>query len=319
MIDEYDRKMVDLRGKFTDEVSNLGEKLLNEVDRNVKLEEHINHLQKHLADLDGERKQILMRFDAATSNETEVVRDLEDLDDRYKVDITELQNRLTLEMNEKGNLTRDIQHLLDELDNLRTRENVIETQFLRERDEIKGHYEFEKIDTLRQYHEENAKMKGQLADEKKKRKQLEDEIEMLKRRISTHTFTGGDAGGGGGSGGAHTGGGGRGDVNVSLGDDQRRREYLEEENKKLLYQMNLMLSKRDGVDGGGGGGGGGGGDRDRGGGGSSSDSDDITRIRRKLAIAEEDRDKFERMKKDLEYEMDRNKSKFDALQTEIER
>lgn len=296
VIDEYDRKMVNLRGKFTDELSNLGEKLLNEVDRNVKLEEHINHLQKHLADLDGERKEILMRFDAASSNETEVVRDLEDLDDRYKVDITELQNRLTMEMDEKGNLTRDIQQLLDQLDSLRTRENAIETQFLRERDEIKGHYEFEKIDILRQYHEENARMKAQLEEEKKKRKQLEDEIEMLKRRSSTPTFTGGD-------------GGNCGDVNVSL-DDQKRRDYLEKENKKLLYKINDMLSKKDGD-------GGGGGERD--GAASPGNFDEITRIRRKLAIAEEERDKFERMKKELEYEMDRNMSKFENLQAEIER
>lgn len=98
-------------------------------------------------------------------------------------------------------------------------------------------------------------------------------------------------------------------MNVSLGDDNRRRDYLEEENKKLLYQINLLLSKKDGGDD----------SRDTGGRSSDSSSDDITRLRRKLTIAEEDRDKFERMKKDLEYEMDRHKSKCDTLQTEIER
>lgn len=101
---------------------------------------------------------------------------------------------------------------------------------------------------------------------------------------------------------------GRGDVNVSLGDDNRRRDYLEEENKKLLYQINLLLSKKDGGDG----------VRDIGGH-TSDSSDDITRLRRKLAIAEEERDKFERLKKDLEYEMDRYKSKCETLQTEVER
>lgn len=85
-------------------------------------------------------------------------------------------------MNEKSNLTRDIQHLLDELDNLRARESAIETQFIRERDEIKGHYEFEKIDLLRQYHDENARIKAQLEEEKRRRKQLEDDLEALKRR-----------------------------------------------------------------------------------------------------------------------------------------
>lgn len=100
----------------------------------------------------------------------------------FQIDITELQNRLNQEMNEKSNLTRDIQHLLDELDNLRARENAIETQFIRERDEIKGHYEFEKIDLLRQYHDENARIKAQLEEEKRRRKQLEDDLEALKRR-----------------------------------------------------------------------------------------------------------------------------------------
>lgn len=101
---------------------------------------------------------------------------------------------------------------------------------------------------------------------------------------------------------------GRGDVNVSLGDDNRRRDYLEEENKKLLYQINLLLSKKDGGD-----------DMRDIGGRTSDSSDDITRLRRKLAIAEEDRDKFERLKKDIEYEMDRYKSKCETLQTEVER
>lgn len=87
-------------------------------------------------------------------------------------------------MNEKSNLTHDIQHLLDELDNLRARENAVETQFVRERDEIKGHYEFEKIDLLRQYHEENTRIKIQLDEEKRRRKQLEDEIEMLRRKLA---------------------------------------------------------------------------------------------------------------------------------------
>ena len=87
-------------------------------------------------------------------------------------------------MNEKSNLTRDIQHLLDELDNLRARETAIETQYIRERDEIKGHYEFEKIDLLRQYHEENTRFKIQLDEEKRKRKQLEDEIEILRRKLA---------------------------------------------------------------------------------------------------------------------------------------
>lgn len=175
---------------------------------------------------------------------------------------------------------------------------------------FKGHYEFEKVDILRQYHEENARFKAQLQDEKKKRKQLEDEIENLKRRLGAGGG-GSGAGGTGGTGGGNGGNGGRGDINVVLDDDHRRREHLEEENKKLLYQMNKLLSKKDDVDG----------DRgDVGRGGSSSDSsDDITRIRRKLAVAEEDRDKFERMKKDLEYEMDRNKSKFENLQGEVER
>ena len=87
-------------------------------------------------------------------------------------------------MNEKSNLTRDIQHLLDELDNLRARETAIETQYIRERDEIKGHYEFEKIDLLRQYHEENTRFKIQLDEEKRKRKQLEDEIEILRKKLA---------------------------------------------------------------------------------------------------------------------------------------
>lgn len=87
-------------------------------------------------------------------------------------------------MNEKSNLTRDIQHLLDELDNLRARETAIETQYIRERDEIKGHYEFEKIDLLRQYHEENTRIKIQLDEEKRRRKQLEDEIEILRRKLA---------------------------------------------------------------------------------------------------------------------------------------
>lgn len=86
-------------------------------------------------------------------------------------------------MNEKSNLNRDIQNLLDELDNLRARENAIETQFIRERDEIKGHYEFEKIDLLRQYHEENTRIKVQLDDEKRRREQLEDEVEILRRKL----------------------------------------------------------------------------------------------------------------------------------------
>ena len=66
-------------------MSNLGEKLVNEVDRNMKLEEHIKQLQKHLADLDGERKEILTKYDAVSINEQEFVRDMEDLEDRYKV------------------------------------------------------------------------------------------------------------------------------------------------------------------------------------------------------------------------------------------
>lgn len=297
MIDEYDRKMIELRGKFTDEVSNLGDKLLNEVDRNVKLEEHIKHLQKHLADLDGERKEILIRFDAVASNETEFVRDLEDLEDRYKVDIMELQNRLTMEMNEKGNLTRDIQHLLDELDNLRTRESAIETQFVRERDEIKGRYESEKIDMLRQYHDENTRIKVQLDEETRKRKGLEDEVDRVKRTgVSAHTVAGGDS----------THGRNLGDLNVVLDDEKRRGEHLQEENKKLLYQMNLILSQKEG-----------GGNQAVGG--SSDSYDDVSRIKRKLVHVEEERDKFERSNKDLEYELDRNKSKLDNLHFEVER
>ena len=80
------------------------------------------------------------------------------------------------------------------------------------------------------------------------------------------------------------------DVNVSLGNDDRRLQYLEEENKKLLYEMNLILSRKDD----------GSGSRDttniRG---STDNSDDISRMRRKLAQAEEDRDKYERLKRDL--------------------
>lgn len=97
-------------------------------------------------------------------------------------------------------------------------------------------------------------------------------------------------------------------MNVSLGDGNKRRDYLEEENKKLLYQINLLLSKKDT------------GDDSRDYGVRSVDSsDDITRLKRKLTISEEERDRCERMKKDLEYEMDRNKSKCETLQTEIEK
>lgn len=85
MIDDYDRKIADLRNKFTNEVSNLGEKLVNEVDRNMKLEGHIRQLQKHLANLDGERREILTKYDAVSVNEQEFVRDMEDLEDKYKV------------------------------------------------------------------------------------------------------------------------------------------------------------------------------------------------------------------------------------------
>lgn len=100
-------------------------------------------------------------------------------------------------------------------------------------------------------------------------------------------------------------------MNVSLGDDNRRREYLEEENKRLLYQIKELLSRKDrdgGAD-----------DIRDSSGRNSGSSDDISRIKRKLAIAEEERDKLERMKKDMEYELDRCKSKCDTLTTEIER
>ena len=99
---------------------------------------------------------------------------------------------------------------------------------------------------------------------------------------------------------------GRGDVNVVLGDDQRRREYLEEENKKLLYEMNRLLSKKDD-------------DRETTVTRSSDSSDDVTRLRRKLTEAVEDRDKFERINKDLEHELDRSKSKLDSIQDEMDR
>ena len=97
MIDDYDRKINDLRNKFTNEVSQLGEKLVNEVDRNMKLEEHIKQLQKHLADLDGERREILTKYDAVSINEQEFVRDMEDLEDRYKVHCFELNFQTCLE------------------------------------------------------------------------------------------------------------------------------------------------------------------------------------------------------------------------------
>ena len=165
LLNQNDIKMIDIKTKLTEKVSKLESKLELEISKKVKLESVIVNLEKCNGGFEKEIQDMNNRVQKLQKQERE-------MEAKNRRELAELQERLRKETEEKNKLARNVEALLQDLMQVKSKMLEDTEKHAKEQDELRVSFETEKRKMLAAQENDNRRLKSELDDEKKKNQQL---------------------------------------------------------------------------------------------------------------------------------------------------
>ena len=223
VVEDYEVQLIQIRQSYEEEINQLDVKLEMEVTNNKQLQEQIHLLEKNIRKLEEERKELLVKIEEAYKAENEVVEERTALEDSYSRDVIELRHNLEEEIQKKAELTIEIERLMGELMESDKERKEMEATFFREAQELKLQLDKEREEI---YLYLNGAAVNQMMLQTNVSQQTQPGMQFVSNGTQILTKEK--------------------DWKMKLGEEVRKKERLEEENKKLLYQINDLLEQNVG-------------------------------------------------------------------------
>ena len=218
VVEDYELQMSQMKQAYEEEIHQAEIKLEMEIASNKQLQEQTRQLDENIRKLEEERKEILLKIEEAYKTENEVIEERTALEESYSRDVSELQRNMEAQIQSKAELSIEIERLMGELIESDKQKKEMEARFFHEAQELKIQFEKERkqiVSCLNGPAVNQVMMQSNAAQQPRSGAQL---VSSEPRMLSTDE-----------------------EWKRKLGEEVRKKERLEEENKKLLYQINDLL------------------------------------------------------------------------------
>ena len=165
LLSQNDIKMIDIKTKLSEKISKLESKLELEVSKKVKLESVIVNLEKCNGGFEKEIQDMNNRVQKLQKQERE-------MEVKNRRELTELKERLRKETEEKNKLARNVDTLLQDLMQLKSKMLEDTEKHAKEQEELRALFETEKRKMMAAQEYDNRRISAELDDEKKRNQQL---------------------------------------------------------------------------------------------------------------------------------------------------
>ena len=165
LLSQNDIKMIDIKTKLSEKISKLEGKLGLEVSKKVKLESVIVNLEKCNGGFEKEIQDMNNRIQKLHKQERE-------MEAKNRRELTELKERLQKETEEKNKFARNVDALLQDLMQLKSKMLEDTEKHAKEKEELRTSFETEKRKMTAAQEYDNRRIKSELDDEKKRNQQL---------------------------------------------------------------------------------------------------------------------------------------------------
>ena len=223
VVEDYEVQMSQMKQSYDEEIQQLELKLELEVTNNKQLQEQTHQLEKSICKLEEERKELLLKIEEAYKAENEVVDERTQLEESYSRDIIELRQNVEEEIQKKAEMSIEIERLMSELIECEKQKKQMEARFFHEAQELKLQLDKEREEI---YSYLNGAAVSQVMMQSNVAQQTQPGIQLV--AAGTQMLTKEE------------------DWKIKLSEEVRKKERLEEENKKLLYQINDLLEQNVG-------------------------------------------------------------------------
>lgn len=218
VVEDYELQMSQMKQAYEEEIHQVEIKLEMEIASNKQLQEQTRQLDENIRKLEEERKEILLKIEEAYKTENEVIEERTALEESYSRDVSELRRNVEEQIQSKAELSMEIEQLMGELIESDKQKKEMEARFFHEAQELKIQFEKEReqiVSFLNGSAVNQVMMQSNVAQQTHSAAQL---VSSEPRMQSMDE-----------------------EWKRKLGEEVRKKERLEEENKKLLYQINDLL------------------------------------------------------------------------------
>ena len=220
MVEDYEVQMSQMKQTYEGEIRQLELKLEMEVTSSKELQRQSQQLELSIRKLEEERKELLVKIEEAYKVENEIVEERTALEESYSRDFIELRRNFEEENQKKEEMSIEIERLANELVECEKQKNEMEARFFHEAQELRIQLEKERDEiysylnsaAVTQVVQSNVTPANQLSG-------------FFSSPSGTQTLIKDE------------------EWKMKLTEEVRKKEKLEEENKKLLYQVNELLEQ----------------------------------------------------------------------------
>lgn len=218
-IDNLEIQLSQMKQLHGMEILTLEERLEAEISKNKDLQTQNSEIERDARRLEEERQGLLIKIEEAYQAETEAIEEKATLEETYARDIAELRRTMEEEVQAKTNLSVEIERLMAEVVESEKIRKDMEARFLQETQDLKIRFPKEQ--------EVSSNIKDTAVNHVVVHTKSTQQAHLGSQRLPGETvmLTKDE------------------DWKVKLNEEVRRREALEEENKKLLYQINDILEQ----------------------------------------------------------------------------
>lgn len=221
VFEDYEVQISQMKQSYEEEIHQIEIKLEIEVTNNKQLQEQTHQLERNVRKLEEERKELLLKIEDAYKVENEVVEERTVLEESYSRDFIDLRRNLEEQIQKKEELSLEIERLMGELIDSDKQKKEMEARFFHEAQELKIQLDKEREEI---YSYLNGAAVNQVM--------MQSNIAQQTQQPGAHFISNGTQ--------MLT---KEEDWRMKLNEEIRKKERLEEENKRLLYQINDLLEQ----------------------------------------------------------------------------
>lgn len=223
VVEDYEVQMSQMKQTYEGEIRQLELKLEVEVTSSKELQRQSQQLELSIRKLEEEGKELLVKIEEAYKAENEIVEERTALEESYSRDFIELRRNFEEENQKKEEMSIEVERLANELVECEKQKNEMEARFFHEAQELRIQLEKER-DEIYSYLNSVAVTQVMQSDVTPA-KQLSG---YFSSPSGTQTLIKDE------------------EWKMKLTEEVQKKEKLEEENKKLLYQVSELLEQNRG-------------------------------------------------------------------------
>ncbi|KAK2567781.1 hypothetical protein P5673_007651 [Acropora cervicornis] len=219
-IDNYEIQLSQMKQLHDMEILTLEERLEAEININKDLQTQNSEIERDARRLEEEGRELLIKIEGAYQAETEAIEEKATLEETYAREIVKLRRTMEEEVQAKTYLSMEIERLMAEVDESERIRKDMEVRFLQETQDLKIRFHKEQ--------EASSSIKDSAVNHVMHPNSMQQALLGSQRfpGETDHDMLTDDE-----------------EWKMKLNEEVRRREALEEENKKLLYQINDILEQ----------------------------------------------------------------------------